>query len=47
VQTLAAGTTNFRLPSGFKEDRWQIQIAGTGRFRELRVAETARELAKL
>jgi hypothetical protein len=47
TQNLAAGTTNFRLPSGFKSDRWQMKVSGQGRFRELRVANTGVELAKL
>jgi hypothetical protein len=44
TQVLAAGTTNFRLPSGFKSDRWMVKIIGAGRFRELRVGESARDL---
>jgi hypothetical protein len=45
TEVLTAGTTNFRLPSGFKSDRWKVKITGAGRFRELRVGEAARELA--
>jgi hypothetical protein len=41
------GNTDFRLPSGFKSDRWKLALTGTGRFRELRVAETAKELGAL
>jgi hypothetical protein len=41
------GNAQFRLPDGFKSDRWQIQVEGTGRFREIRVAETARGLREL
>lgn len=44
---VTTGVTNFRLPSGFKADRWKIRITGQGRFRELRVANTAAELAKV
>ncbi|WP_025915794.1 hypothetical protein [Herminiimonas sp. CN] len=39
------GKMDFRLPSGFKSDRWKIGLSGTGRFRELRVAESGREMA--
>lgn len=45
TKAVSAGTTNFRLPGGFKSDRWKIKISGAGRFRELRVANTARELS--
>lgn len=41
------GDETFRLPGGFKSDRWKIAVEGTGRFRELRVAETPRELGAL
>lgn len=41
------GNATFRLPSGFKSDRWKVALSGTGRFRELRVAESARELGKI
>lgn len=47
TQALATGQTNFRLPSGYESDRYRIKISGSGRFRELRVAQTARELATL
>lgn len=47
TQTLTSGLVNFRLPSGYESDRYRIRISGTGRFRELRVAQTARELATL
>jgi|GEM_PF-1372604 len=40
-----AGTQSFRLPAGFKSDRWYLKISGTGRFRELRIAQSARELS--
>lgn len=45
TKSLTAGVNNFRLPSGFKSDRWKIKLTGTGRFRELRVATSARELS--
>jgi hypothetical protein len=45
TETITSGVKNFRLPSGFKSDRWKIKVTGTGRFRELRVANTASELA--
>lgn len=47
TQSATGGVTNFRLPSGFESDRWRVKITGTGRFRELRVAQTARELSTL
>jgi hypothetical protein len=43
-QTGLNGNVTFRLPGGFLSDRWQITITGTGKFQELRVAETATEL---
>lgn len=47
TQALTTGLVNFRLPSGYESDRYRFKISGTGRFRELRVAQTARELATL
>ncbi|CAB4155095.1 hypothetical protein UFOVP653_72 [uncultured Caudovirales phage] len=47
MEVLAQGTTNFRLPAGFKSDRWKIKLTGSGRFRELRVGETARDLVNV
>jgi hypothetical protein len=47
TQALTTGLINFRLPSGFESDRYRVKISGTGRFRELRVAQTARELVTL
>lgn len=47
TQSVATGLNNFRLPSGFESDRYRIRITGSGRFRELRVAQTFRELAVL
>lgn len=46
-QTVTEGLSNFRLPSGYESDRYKIKISGNGRFRELRVAQTFRELAAL
>jgi hypothetical protein len=46
TKSVTEGTTNFRLPSGFKSQRWKIAVTGSGRFRELRVANTAAELAR-
>jgi len=47
TKPVTTGVTNFRLPSGFKSDRWKIKLSGSGRFRELRAAQTAVELAKV
>lgn len=47
TQQVTSGATTFRLPSGFESDRYRVTISGSGRFRELRVAQTARELATL
>lgn len=47
TKALITGQETFRLPSGYEADRYKIKITGTGRFRELRVAQTARELASL
>lgn len=44
-ENVFTGVWNFRLPGGFMSDRWKIKISGYGRFRELRIANTARELA--
>lgn len=46
-QSLVSGLTTFRLPSGYESDRYRVRISGYGRFRELRVAQTARELSTL
>lgn len=37
----------YRLPSGFKGDRWQFQLSGNVSLRSLKIAETAKELAQL
>lgn len=47
TQSVAAGKNVYRLPSGFKSDRWKYKIQGVGRFRELRVAQSGAELATL
>jgi hypothetical protein len=44
TQALTDGLTTFRLPGGFESDRYRVKITGKGKFRELRVAQTAREL---
>lgn len=41
------GNAQFRLPDGFKSDRWKVKTEGIGRFRELRVAESAKGLREL
>lgn len=46
-QQLESGKMTYRLPSGFKADRWQFEISGTGKFRELRIGNTGVELAIL
>lgn len=46
-QAVATGQTDFRLPSGYESDRYRIKLTGNGRFRELRVAQTFKELAAL
>lgn len=45
TEALAGGLKSFRLPSGYESDRYRIKIAGTGRFRELRMARTFGELS--
>jgi hypothetical protein len=37
----------FRLPSGFKGDRWEFQLNGNVPLRHLKIAETGKELAQL
>lgn len=46
-EALAGGLKNFRLPGGYESDRYRLKLAGTGRFRELRVAQSFRELSSL
>ena len=43
----SGGATTFRLPAGYESDRYKVRIAGAGRFRELRMAQTMRELSML
>lgn len=47
TQANLTGTVTFRLPSGYRADRWKIALQGNGIFRELRIAESAVELRKL
>lgn len=47
TKMVSDGTTDFRLPSGFKATRYKIKVSGKGRFRELRVGRTAVELSGL
>jgi hypothetical protein len=47
TQVGVTGTTNFRMPSGYESDRYKVKLTGEGRFRELRIANTMRELARL
>lgn len=47
TQAVTTGTTDFRLPGGYESDRYRVKINGNGRFRELRVAQSFRELATL
>ena len=37
----------YRLPSGFKGDRWQFQLSGNVPLRSFKIAETAKELSQL
>ena len=37
----------FRLPSGFKADRWEFQVNGNIPLRFIKVAETSKELAQI
>lgn len=43
--SLVAGTKTLRMVDGFESDRWKVKLIGSGRFRELRMATTGRELA--
>lgn len=47
TQALTGGVTTFRLPSGYESDRYRIKLAGSGRFREFRIAKTGRGLAEI
>jgi hypothetical protein len=37
--------STYRLPSGFKSDRWQFRLSGNVPVRAFKIAETAKELA--
>ena len=37
----------YRLPSGFKGDRWQFKVTGNVPIKAIKLAETAKELAEL
>jgi hypothetical protein len=39
--------STYRLPSGFKGDRWQFRLSGNVPLRAFKIAETAKELAQL
>jgi hypothetical protein len=39
--------STYRLPSGFKGDRWQFRFSGNVPLRAFKIAETAKELAQL
>lgn len=43
-QTTLTGNVRDRLPSGYKSRRWQIALQGVGTFRELRIADSMRDL---
>lgn len=45
TKALTSGSTTFRLPAGYTSDRYRFKVSGTGRFRELRIAESMSELA--
>jgi hypothetical protein len=45
--SLVAGTKTLRMVDGFESDRWKLKLIGSGRFRELRLANTGRELASV
>lgn len=47
TEALTSGLKNFRLPSGYESDRYRVKLNGTGRFRELRIAQSFRELSSL
>lgn len=46
-KAVTAGVTTFRLPSGYKADRWVVKLQGSGAFKELRLAESPSELARV
>jgi len=41
------GRHTYRLPSGFKGDRWQFRVTGNVPIKTIKFAETAKELAEL
>lgn len=43
-QTTLTGNMRDRLPAGYKSRRWQIAVQGVGTFRELRIADSMRDL---
>lgn len=47
TKTMGSGSHDLRLPSGYESDRYLVKLSGIGRFRELRVAQTFRELSVL
>ena len=47
TEKIKEGVHDFRLPSGYESDRYRIRLSGSGRFRELRMAQSFRELAGL
>lgn len=47
TQANITGNSTFRLPGGYQAERWKISLQGTGTVRELRIAESARELKEV
>lgn len=47
TKALTTGLATFRLPGGYQSDRYRLKVTGTGKFQELRIAETMSELAEL
>lgn len=41
------GNEEFRLPDGSRSDRWKIQLSGTGKFKEIYVAQSPEELKRM
>lgn len=46
-QNTFTGNVRAKLPSGYRSRRFEVQLQGSGRFRELRIAETMRQLAQV
>jgi hypothetical protein len=44
---LSSGQTDFRLPGGYKSDRYRVRLTGTGKIRELAMANSVSELASI